>query len=95
MQFYEADEKKVFEDIYFEARDLRSVRTDKWKLIYYSNRTYGELYHLKEDPHERNNLWNQKEYRDIQLDLTRRIVDHMISLGEKSSVLWNIDAPVI
>lgn len=40
------------------------MRRDKnWKLVWYAGDTYGELYHLLEDPDEQVNLWGNEEYR--------------------------------
>jgi arylsulfatase A-like enzyme len=36
-------------------------RDKKWKLVWYSGDTYGELFNLLEDPHEQMNLWNDPE----------------------------------
>jgi len=46
--------------IYAEAVDKRCLRTKEWKLIHYPTKKYGELYHLKEDPYELNNLYDER-----------------------------------
>ena len=59
--------------VYAEAVDKRSIRTRDWKLIHYPGKEWGELYHLSEDPHELNNLYNEcPDVRDrMRLDLYR------------------------
>ena len=46
------------------------VRTDRYKLIhFYDDIDEWELYDLKKDPQEENNLYNDPEYAEIQKDL--------------------------
>jgi N-acetylglucosamine-6-sulfatase len=61
--------------------NVRGVRTDRWKYVHYphgnegSDRHMAELYDLKEDPDERQNLINDASYgsvlRSLKLDLER------------------------
>ena len=39
------------------AEFIMMRRDDKWKIVLYLDDTYGELYDLKADPHEKKNLW--------------------------------------
>jgi len=42
---------------------VRAVRTDEWKLIRYPERDYNQLFNLKNDPLELNNLAGQPDYQ--------------------------------
>ncbi|HEU5366411.1 MAG TPA: sulfatase [Hanamia sp.] len=42
------------------------VRSDRYKLIYYYENKDWELYDLKNDPHELNNVYNNPSYQKIQ-----------------------------
>jgi arylsulfatase A-like enzyme len=42
---------------------VRAVRTDEWKMIRYPQRNYTQLFNLKKDPLEINNLANLPEYK--------------------------------
>ncbi len=94
-QFYRGDGREIWPDIYMEARDIRAVRDEHYKLIYYQGRDYGEFYDLVADPHEKYNLWDDPAVQKEKARLMCRLADHMISLGENSSQVWNIGAPLI
>ncbi|KKL28721.1 hypothetical protein LCGC14_2372320, partial [marine sediment metagenome] len=83
------------EDAYTEAAGLRGLRTDRWKLVHYLHRPYGELYDLAADPWERVNLWDDPSAAGARAELTRRLADRMIELGARSEVPWNRGAPEI
>ncbi|MDP6775586.1 MAG: sulfatase-like hydrolase/transferase [Candidatus Latescibacteria bacterium] len=59
--------------VYAEAVDKRCIRTRDWKLIHYPGKPWGELYHLADDPHELNNVYDERpDVRDrMRLDLYR------------------------
>lgn len=42
---------------------------DRYKLTWYMVQDEGELFDLKNDPHELNNLWNRPEYKELKLSL--------------------------
>jgi arylsulfatase A-like enzyme len=52
----------------------RGIRTEQYKLIrYVMDPTEGELYDLKADPGERNNLYNKPEHAALQDHLNQRL----------------------
>ncbi len=57
--------------IFREAELVTMVRSRDWKLVYYMEvgRTDGELYDLKNDPEENDNLWNKEEHSAKQSEL--------------------------
>lgn len=59
--------------IFDEYGPNRMIRTKDLKLIYRYGEGEDELYNLKEDPYERNNLINNKEYKSIKEDLLKRL----------------------
>lgn len=69
------------EQVYMEANPLRGIRTRRWKLIHCHGSSEGELYDLAEDPHEINNLWKAPGHEVLQAELTRHLLDQVISLG--------------
>ena len=44
--------------VYSEFPATKMVRMREWKLVHYVRAPYGELYNLKEDPHELYNRWD-------------------------------------
>lgn len=93
--FYSQPAPERWKDIYFEAQDIRALREERYKLIYYANRPYGELYDLELDPYEKHNLWDLPELQSEKQRLIRRLLDKVIALGENAAVPWNLGAPVI
>ncbi len=93
--FYTASVPERWEDIYFEARDIRGIRERRYKLIYYAERAYGEFYDLELDPDEKYNLWDVPQLQSEKHRLTKKLLDRIIALGENNSAQWHPTAPVI
>jgi arylsulfatase A-like enzyme len=53
----------------------RMVRTDRWKLIYYSHLQRYQLFDLANDPHELRDLSPQPEHQGIKAELQRKLRD--------------------
>ena len=52
------------------------IRTNRYKLIhFYYDQDYWELYDLKKDPNELNNLYNQKRYKKVQTNLHKQLTE--------------------
>jgi uncharacterized sulfatase len=57
---------------------------DRWKLVLYHNRAYGELYDLQADPDLYRNLWDSADHRDVRCHLIREFISAEM---EKDGVL--------
>ncbi len=66
--------------VYAEAVDKRCLRTADWKLIHYAGKPYGELYHLAEDPHELNNLYDERP--DVRDRMTQDYYRHLDAIED-------------
>lgn len=86
--------KEIFLQI-SESQVGRAIRTKRYKysvrspekngMLYASSDLYIEdfLYDLENDPHERNNLVNNPEYRNVRDDLRGRLIKQMVKANEK------------
>jgi uncharacterized sulfatase len=83
------------EQLLFEAGELRGLRTNRWKLIHYAHRPYGELYDLGEDPWESRNLWDAPEAASTKAELHARLVSELTTQFEKAGAVWSVNAPAI
>lgn len=88
-------EVKKRDYIYMEAGAIRGILCDGIKTIHYVDRPYGEMYDLKKDPLERNNLWNDKEYAEAKIKGYGCLVDSMYKATPGFDTLWNIGTPEI
>lgn len=56
----------------------------RYKINVYEGRDYGELYDLKEDNGEHNNLWNEESYKELKADmLYKYLLAEMTKDGEE------------
>ena len=85
-----------------EDKISRIIRTKKWKYsisrpmdfvsLQNADKESAEfeeefLYHLENDPHERNNLVYKPEYNFIKIDLQKKLIANMIAAGEKKPLI--------
>lgn len=59
--------------VYDEYGPVRMIRTKEWKYVHRYPYGKNELYDLKEDPQEENNLYGQERYEEVILDLRKRL----------------------
>ena len=82
-----------------ESQVGRAVRTKDWKYsakalgpgnIKHSARIYYDdfLYDLKNDPNERHNLVNDKEYIDVLRKMRELLAREMVKVGEKKPIFY-------
>ena len=57
---------------------IKTIRGKRWKLTYYAGEEFGELYDLNADPEEFFNLWDNPEYREIRMELSKKLLDRLI-----------------
>jgi len=75
---------------------LRTITRDGWVCTAYSpgfvhDGTEGELYRLEDDPHQRENLWDDPAHRSVRDDLVADLRDHLVPTREPRLAL---EAPV-
>lgn len=52
------------------------------KIVMYCKNHKGELYDLRQDPLERNNLWSNNEYTEVKLQMMERICRKIASMRD-------------
>ncbi|MBD3289694.1 sulfatase-like hydrolase/transferase [candidate division KSB1 bacterium] len=57
-------------------------RTEKYKLVVYHGNEYGEMYDMKNDPNEFNNLWENPDFQNIKNDLIKKSFDASIVISD-------------
>lgn len=63
---------------------VRTYVTDEWRLTYWSQQSWGELYNLKNDPYEMVNLWADPNAANVRAELTERMLRRFIDLQEQA-----------
>ena len=82
-------ESTEWEDIvFFEYETVRAVRTNDWKYIERHPDGPDELYHLKGDPGELDNLIDQDAHAAIQAELKQRLDGFFARYAESKYNLW-------
>ena len=71
----EGDRTPLHEVVYCEQGHRVMVRTTEWKLVYYLDQPWGELYHLVEDPDELHNLYETEAGRTKRYELEEQLLD--------------------
>lgn len=80
----EGEEEKVQESVLVENDEdylglrLRTIVTEKYNLTVYPGEDYGELFDLKEDPDELNNLWSSKKHRKLREELEVLLMEKIV-----------------
>jgi arylsulfatase A-like enzyme len=69
--------------------NIRCIRTETMKLVYYANRDYGELYDLGKDPKELENLWGDSSCSDVKNELIRKLLDWSVFSTDRKFREWD------
>ena len=64
--------------------NARTYINEQYKITVYHNQDYGEIFDLKSDPGEVNNLWNKKEFFKLKTDLFTKFL--FAEMGKET--LW-------
>lgn len=71
------------QDIYGDIR-VRTMVTEKYRVTMYQGwDTTGDLFDLINDPDERNNLWHDKNYKDIRDKLVYKMFHEILNLQDR------------
>jgi arylsulfatase A-like enzyme len=70
------------EEIHSEFPTTKAIRTADWKLVHYVRAPYGELYNLREDPHELHNVYDDPAYAKVKAEMKSRLADWLIETDD-------------
>lgn len=62
----------------------RALLTHEWRLTTYGVENWGELYDLKNDPQETNNLWDAPAAASIKAELSLMMIEHLTQQLDES-----------
>jgi uncharacterized sulfatase len=74
--------KKVKDDLLIEMDDdhnyekTRTLITEEWRITIFSD--HGELFNLKDDPNELNNLWSDKSLSEKKNELILKLFNKCV-----------------
>jgi arylsulfatase A-like enzyme len=74
--------------VFYEFENVRAIRTDRWKYIERFRQSPNELYDLKADPAELNDLVDGPEHADVQRDLARKLHAYFDRVADPKWDLW-------
>ncbi|MHB8994023.1 MAG: sulfatase family protein [Armatimonadota bacterium] len=67
-------------------RFFNAIRTDRYRLTYYSHKQGGELYDHDTDPYEMQNLWDDPSQREVRLELLEVLFDQVNRYQRKTDM---------
>jgi arylsulfatase A-like enzyme len=66
------------QEVHSEFPTTKMIRTEEWKLVHYVRAPYGELYNLREDPHELHNLYDDPAHAKVKAEMKSRLADWLV-----------------
>ena len=75
--------------VFYEFENVRAVRTERWKYIERIHQEPNELYDLKSDAGERNNLYGKTEHAEVQRQLKTRLDRFFQRYADPKWDLWH------
>lgn len=65
-------------------RFVTALRTERYRLVFYSHALGGELYDHADDPYEMHNRWDDPAYQQVRLELLERLFDRVNAYARKT-----------
>ena len=68
---------------------VKMLVTERWKLLHYGSKPYGELYDVQNDPEDLNNLWADPAHANVRRELMERLLAEIVDdeLGDAAAIL--------
>ena len=61
------------------AGRVMALRSKDWKYVHYPGQPYGELYDLRNDPDEFENLWDDPARRTLRVECRDRLLERVLA----------------
>ncbi len=74
--------------VFYEFENVRAIRTDDWKYIERFRQEPNELYNLRTDPGELENLIDKPEHAEIQRELAERMHAYFDRVADPKWDIW-------
>jgi arylsulfatase A-like enzyme len=68
--------------VHSEFANIKMLRTQDWKLVHYLHAPYGELYNLREDPHELDDLYDDAGAATARHEMESALADWLIDSAD-------------
>jgi arylsulfatase len=68
--------------VHAEFSNIKMLRTEDWKLVHYLHQPYGELYNLREDPHELYNVYDDAGAAKPRHEMESALADWLIDSAD-------------
>ena len=72
----------------YEGPYMTMVRSERYKLVHFAGQTYGQLFDLRADPGELNNLWDALELAPVKRELLDALLNWRIESGSQTHNLF-------
>ncbi len=80
----EDEDFKMKKGTYQTPMRVRTMVTEDYRITIYQGREdTGELYDLKNDPHELNNLWHEKGSQELRFKLVNKLIHEIIKIQNR------------
>ncbi len=73
----ESERDYSYGELWEDDRATRMIRTKDWKLIYYPVGNIFQLFNLKDDSEELDDVSDNPEYADVRADLTEKLISNL------------------
>ncbi len=71
-----------------EPSKVRTLITERYRLSFYKDQDWGELYDLADDPNETHNLWDDPAHTAVRDDLIHALANEMLAVADTSPRAW-------
>ena len=86
IELTQQQEQPAFEDICISGNDIKIRKLgldDLWQSLKQGYEDFGELMNLTKDPLEINNLWDDKDSKELKVELLNKLIHEVLNLQSR------------